>query len=159
MEYTASENRETFEYLDKVLQDGIDKEIIKDLDPLLEIVKQRSHALASSLKRCFNNARKSMRYVLVYNLGRTGELANRRIGEWEMGKESDEELEKYLIEHLKDHFEKHDFMHYGKFVRLNRACAIDVGGDISSKIKDMYNDYFFGKRLIMAYRLGIEASI
>ena len=142
----------TDESLDKTLSETIDKEIISNLEHYLEIVRNKSRALASSLKRCFDNARKSKRYVLVYNLGKedakkgTGELGN-----WGSG---DKELEKYLEKYLKDYFEKNDFMHYREFVRLLRACTIDVGGDTSSHIKEMYNNFFLGKRLIEAYKLG-----
>lgn len=142
-------NRETFELVDKALVETVDKEITGDLDYCLDVVKKRSQALASSLKRCFNNARKSLRYVLVYNLGK--ENAARAS---QLAAQSDEELEKYLEDYLKDYFEKNDFMHYREFVRLNRACAIDAGIEISSKIKNMYNEFFLGKRLKEAYNLG-----
>ena len=153
MNQETAENTKEHKSLDVTLSDSIDKEILKDLDDLLNTVRQKSRALASSLQRCFDNARKSMRYVIVYNLGkeRDGEPESRRAG--------DEELEKYLADYLKDYFEKNDFMHYREFVRLNRACAIDVGIDVSSKIKDMYNDFFSGKRLMRAYQLGREGFI
>ena len=142
------DNKTEFESLDKILSDSIDKEIIGELDSWLSIVRGKSRALASSLKRCFDNARKSMRYVLVYNLGKNNALNNIHIKE--------EELEKYLENHLKDYFEKNDFMHYREFVRLLRACTIDVGGKTSSHIKGMYNNFFLGKRLVKAYLLGKE---
>ncbi len=47
-------------------------------------------------------------------------------------------------------------MHYREFVRLLRACSIDVGGEVSSHIKEMYNNFFLGKRLVKAYLLGKE---
>ena len=149
MEYKTAENTKTFEYLDKLLGEGIDKEITKGLEELLEIVKQKSRALSQSLKRCFNNAKNSLRFVIVYNLGKENAKKNIIIKE--------EDLEKYLEENLKDYFEKNDFMHYREFVRLNRACAIEVGIEVSSKIKDMYNEYFFKKRLITSYKLGAES--
>ena len=163
MNHQTAENTKEHKSLDVTLSDSIDKEILKDLDDLLNTVRQKSRALASSLQRCFDNARKSMRYVIVYNLGkeRDGEPAAK--GEPRQGRErrrdGDEELEKYLADYLKDYFEKNDFMHYREFIRLNRACAIDVGIDVSSKIKDMYNDFFSGKRLIRAYQLGREGFI
>ncbi len=134
--------------LDHILSESIDKEIIVDLEYWLIIVRQNSRALASSLKRCFDNARKSMRYLLVYNLGKSNSANNIYIKE--------EELEKYLEVYLKDYFEKNDFMHYREFVRLLRACTIDVGGEASSHIKEMYNNFFLGKRLVKAYLLGKE---
>ena len=136
------ENTKEHESIDKLLSESVDKEILNGLEDCLEVVKKESRALASSLKRCFDNARKSMRYVLVYNLGKEDRA------------QSDEELEEYLKNYLKDYFEKNDFMHYREFVRLLRACTIDVGGKTSSKIKEMYNNFFFGKRLIAAYKLG-----
>ena len=148
---TGNIREKEFEQLDKILSDSIDKEVIKDLDYWLNIVKKESRALASSLKRCFDNARKSMRYVLVFNLGKQDRMRNE-----ECGMRNDEELEKYLEEYLKDYFEKNDFMHYREFVRLLRACTIDLGGEVSSHIKEMYNNFFLGKRLIKAYKLGRE---
>ncbi|MBI3591256.1 MAG: hypothetical protein HY094_07780 [Candidatus Melainabacteria bacterium] len=140
------ENTKEFELVDKVLSDSIDKDVLKDLDHYLNIVKGKSRALSSSLKRCFDNARKSMRFVLVYNLGKEDKKNKRDIKE--------EELETYLTNYLKDYFEKNDFMHYREFVRLLRACTIDVGGEVSSHIKEMYNNFFLGKRLVKAYMLG-----
>ena len=142
------ENTKEFELLDKLLSDSIDNEIISDLDSYLDKVRKNSKALASSLKRCFDNARKSMRFVLVYNLGKEDKKNRKDIKE--------EELESYLEDYLKDYFEKNDFMHYREFVRLLRACSIDVGGEVSSKIKERYNNFFLGKRLVKAYRLGKE---
>lgn len=146
MEELAIENKKLFEIIDKALAETVDKEITQDLGHYLDIVKKESRALASSLTRCFNNARKSLRYVLVYNLGKEDTKNKRNIKE--------EGLEKYLADYLKEYFEKNDFMHYREFIRLNRACAIDVGIDISSKIKDMYNEFLLGKRLVEAYKLG-----
>ena len=138
-----------FEELDKLLSESIDKEILLNLDHYLELVREKSRALASSLKRCFSNARKSMRYVLVYNLGKEDKIKSSKFKV-----QSDKELEKYLENYLKDYFEKNDFMHYREFVRLLRACTIDVGGEVSSPIKEAYNNFFLGKRLVMAYKLG-----
>ena len=148
MNYKTIENTKEFELIDKSLSDLMDKEIISDLDYWLDIVRKKSKALSSSLKRCFDNARKSMRYVLVYNLGKEDKAKNKYIKE--------EELGQYLGNYLKDYFEKNDFMHYREFVRLLRACSIDVGGEASSHIKEMYNNFFLGKRLVMAYKLGKE---
>ncbi len=148
MNNVTIENTEEFELLDKVLSDSVDKEILENLDHYLNIVREKSKALASSLKRCFDNARKSHRFVLVYKLGKNDRKENKLINE--------EELEKYLEVFLKDYFEKNDFMHYREFVRLLRACSIDVGGEVSSPIKEMYNNFFLGKRLVMAYKLGRE---
>ena len=148
MNNTTVNNIKEFELLDKTLSDLIDKEIVGELDHYLEIVKKESRALSLSLKRCFDNARKSMRYVLVYNLGKEDAKNKKDIKE--------EELESYLENYLKDYFEKNDFMHYREFVRLLRACTIDVGGDISFHIKEMYNNFFLGKRLVKAYKLGKE---
>ena len=142
------ENTKEFELLDKVLSDSIDKELLEKLDHYLSIVREKSKALSSSLKRCFDNARKSQRFLLVYKLGQKDKNENKLINE--------EDVKKYLENHLKDYFEKNDFMHYREFVRLLRACTIDVGGEVSSPIKEMYNEFFLGNRLIMAYRLGKE---
>ena len=152
MNLLTSENTKEFESLDKVLSESIDKEILLNLDHYLNLVREKSRALASSLKRCFDNARKSMRYVLVYNLGKKDKTLSTLHFSL-----STEELKTYLENHLKDYFEKNDFMHYREFVRLLRACTIDVGGEVSSPIKEAYNDFFFGKRLIKAYRLGKES--
>ncbi len=146
MDISTPENIKEFEALDKVLSESIDKEILASLDYNLNLVREKSRALASSLKRCFDNARKSMRYVLVYNLGKEDLKSNKTI--------KDEELQKYLEGCLKDYFEKNDFMHYREFVRLLRACTIDVGGEVSSPIKEAYNSFFLGKRLVKAYKLG-----
>ena len=150
MNFMTEENTKEFESLDKLLSESIDKELLLDLDHYLNLVREKSRALASSLKRCFNNARKSMRYVLVYNLGKEDLKNKNHIKE--------EELQKYLEEYLKDYFEKNDFMHYREFVRLLRACTIDVGGEVSSPIKEAYNNFFFGKRLITAYKLGLQSK-
>ena len=150
MDYLTAENTREFKLLDKLLSDSIDNEIISELDFYLAKVREKSRALASSLKRCFDNARKSMRYVLVYNLGKEDNVKSQKL----KAENNDEELEKYLEDYLKDYFEKNDFMHYREFVRLLRACTIDLGGEVSSPIKEMYNNYFFGKRLIKAYMLG-----
>ena len=135
-----------FETLDKTLTEKIDKALLKDLDHYLEIVIKSSRALASSLKRCFDNARKSERYLLVYKLGIKDRNENKEIPKEEIGQ--------YLEEYLKEYFEKNDFMHYREFVRLLRACTIDVGGETSSQIKEMYNNFFLGKRLIEAYLIS-----
>ena len=148
MNFLIKENTKEFESLDKVLSESIDKEILLNLDHNLNLVREKSRALASSLKRCFDNARKSMRYVLVYNLGKEDFKNKKDIKE--------EELQKYLEDYLKDYFEKNDFMHYREFVRLLRACTIDLGGEVSSPIKEAYNNYFFGKRLVKAYKLGLS---
>ena len=147
---TLKENTKEFESLDKVLSESIDKEILLNLDHYLNLVREKSRALSSSLKRCFDNARNSKRYILVYNLGKE-DLKNKK-------DIKEEELEKYLADYLKDYFEKNDFMHYREFVRLLRACTIDVGGKVSSPIKEAYNNYFLGKRLVKAYTLGLEVS-
>ena len=146
MSYETAENSIEFESLDKLLSDSIDKEVMCELEKWLNVVRERSKALASSLKRCFDNARKSMRFVLVYELGKKDTEDKKDIKE--------EELGSYLENYLKDYFEKNDFMHYREFVRLLRACTIDVGGEASSHIKEMYNNFFLGKRLITAYKLG-----
>ena len=146
MNFPTKENTKEFESLDKVLSESIDKEILLNLDHYLTLVREKSRALASSLKRCFDNARNSMRYVLVYNLGKEDSKNKKDIKE--------EDLQKYLETHLKEYFEKNDFMHYREFVRLLRACTIDLGGEVSSPIKEAYNNFFVGKRLITAYRLG-----
>ena len=150
MGYQSIENTKEFKELDELLFLEVDKEILSDLENCLDIVRTRSKALASSLKRCFDNARKSMRYVLVYNLGIEDKKNNIEVKE--------KELEKYLEDYLKDYFEKNDFMHYREFVRLLRACTIDVGGKTSSRIKEMYNNFFSGKRLVKAYRMGGHLS-
>lgn len=150
MDNQAIENKveeQVFSKVDAHLQETIDKEILFQLDYWLEVVSKKSKALSSSLRRCFNNARKSMRYVLVYKLG---------VEDKKNKKEIKEKLESYLENYLSDYFEKNDFMHYREFVRLLRACTIDVGGEASSNIKEMYNDFFFGKRLVKAYKLGRE---
>lgn len=136
---------ELFQMIDKKLSETIDKEILEGLENYLNIVRKKSKALASSLNRCFENARKSMRYVLAYKLGE--EEKNNDVEE--------NNIEKYLEDHLKDYFEKNDFMPYREFVRLLRACTIEVGGDVSSEIKKRYNDFFFGERLVEAYKMGI----
>ncbi len=151
MDILMPENTKEFEFVDKVLSESIDKEILSNLDHYLTLVREKSRALASSLKRCFDNARKSMRYVLVYNLGKKDRGL---INQTHLKVQSDEELEKYLENYLKDYFEKNDFMHYREFVRLLRACTIDVGGEVSSPIKEAYNNFFLGKRLVKAYKLG-----
>jgi len=138
--------------LDNILSEKIDKDLLKDLDHYLDIVRKNSRALASSLKRCFENARKSERYLMVYELGV-------KDGKNVPAERPDKDLEKYLENYLKDYFEKNDFMHYREFVRLLRACTIDVGGEVSSHIKEMYNNFFLGKRLVEAYKLGYSTHI
>ncbi len=145
-----SQTQIQFEELDKVLSESIDKEILVDLDHYLNLVREKSRALASSLKRCFDNAKKSMRYILVYNLGKKDFNNKKDVKE--------EDLKQYLESYLKDYFEKNDFMHYREFVRLLRACTIDVGGEVSLHIKEAYNNFFSGKRLKEAYKLGKNNS-
>src|SRR3989338_6168149 len=152
MDNTMTRNDEDlklFEMIDKILSKEVDTEIINELDYWLDIVRKKSNALALRLKRCFENARKSKRYVLVYNLGIEDAKDKKEIKE--------KELEIYLENYLKEYFEQHGFMHYREFVRLNRACAIEAGIEASSHIKKMYNDFFLGKRLIKAYELGRKA--
>lgn len=151
MSDVTTENTKEFEILDKVLSDSIDCELLKELNHYLDIVKAKSRALSSSLKRCFENAKNSRRYLLVYKLGKKDAQTGTDI-------KDDIQLRKYLEDFLKDYFEKNDFMHYREFVRLNRACAIDVGIEVSSKIKDMYNEFFTGKRLTSAYKIGLYAA-
>ena len=151
MSNLTAENTREFEELDKVLSDSIDKELLSSLDYYLDIVRKKSRALASSLKRCFDNARKSKRFLLVYELGKK----DSKDGPVEY---REQELKKYLENYLKYYFEKNDFMHYREFVRLLRACTIDVGGDVSFHIKEMYNNFFLGKRLVKAYMLGKEQA-
>lgn len=143
--------------LDLILEASIDDEILKDLEKYLDIVKEKSRALSSSLRRCFKNAKKSFRYVEAYKIGQAD--SSKRIAD--SGKrvaDSNEDLNKYIEKELKVFFEENDFMHYREFVRLLRACTIDVGGDISYEIKLMYKNYFSGKRLLEAYKLGIADS-
>ena len=151
MNYSLTENIKEFELLDKLLSDSVDKELLHDLEHWLEVVDKKSHALSISLKRFFSNAKKSMRFLLVYKLGKQDKESKKYIKE--------EELKTYLEGYLKDYFEKNDFMHYREFVRLLRACTIDVGGEASSHIKEMYNNFFFGKRLEKAYLLGREQEL
>ena len=141
---------ELFEMIDKILSKEVDTEIINELDYWLDIVRKKSNALALSLKRCFENAKKSMRYVEAYKLGQKDSKSQNNVGAYCLTPS----VEKYLEDHLKDYFEKNDFMHYREFVRLNRACAIEAGIEASSHIKKMYNDFFLGKRLVKAYELG-----
>ena len=152
MDDLAAEKLGEFEALDKLLSEQIDTEILSNLEKCLSDVRKKSHALSSSLKRCFDNARKSRRFVLVYDLGK--EDAKKEGGERGKWGKGDEELKKYLEDYLKEYFKKNDFMHYREFVRLLRACSIEVGGETSSQIKEMYNSFFLGKRLVTAYKLG-----
>ena len=134
-------DEDLYKKIDEYLSTNIDPEILKNLDIELEKVAKKSKALASSLKRCFSSARKSYRYVEAYKLGAISR--------------SGVDLTPNQIEdELKDFFEKNDFMHYREYVRLLRACTIDVGGDVSSNIKELYNNFFSGKRLVEAYKLG-----
>lgn len=138
-----------FEEIDTKLSELIDEKILDGLDEQLEKIKAESRALSSSLNRCFKNARASYRYVEIFKLGQKHKLENIEIEE--------EKLKEYLEEYLQDFFEKNDFMHYREFVRLLRACTIDVGGETSFEIKKRYKDFFFGERLIQAYLLGLES--
>ena len=148
MNDSKAENTKEFETLDRLLSDSVDKEITCELDKYLIKVEEKSHALAISLKRCFEDARKSKRFLLVYDLGKKDAFDKKYIKE--------EELESYLMNHLKDNPSKSDFLHYREFVRLLRACTITCKGDVSSHIKGMYNNFFSGRRLIKAYELGRE---
>ena len=152
MNEQTTETTKEFEQLDKILSDTVDKEILGELEYYLGLVREKSRALASSLKRCFDNAKKSLRFVLVYKLGKEDAKKN----ETDIDIENEDEIKKYLEQHLKEYFEQHDFMHYREFIRLLRACTIDAGGDISFHIKNMYNNFFLGKRLIKAYLLGLK---
>lgn len=154
MNYTSTENNEELELfskLDEILTKEVDIEILSGLDNELNHIREKSKALASSLNRCFKSAKNSKRYLEVYKLGKTNKEKAVYINE--------EALEKYLEESLKDFFEKNDFMHYREFVRLLRACTIDVGGETSYKVKVMYKSFFFGKRLTFAYLLGFQGKI
>jgi len=122
---------------------SFDERIDQSLTEAYLEIEKKSKALANSLKRCFDEARTSVRFEKAYQLGLNGEYPNL----------SEEEIIKKLVED----FETIDFEIFREFVRLLRACSLHIGGNISAPIRDAYNKTFKEDRLILAFREGLKS--
>jgi hypothetical protein len=104
--------------------DVYDKKFFAELEPVLELIAQRSQALASNLKDCIVQLQKSDRYLRAFQ------------GETVSNKESE-------LTGL-------EFDIFRKYVRLLRSCTIMCGHDVSKQFKTHFLDYFSGKRVELA---------
>ncbi|MCE2928104.1 MAG: hypothetical protein LW817_00550 [Candidatus Caenarcaniphilales bacterium] len=103
-----------------------DEKFFAELAPILEIIKQKSKALASNLLDCIIQLQKSDRYL------KASQGFNVAI------KESD----------LKDQ----EFEIFRKYVRLLRSCTIICDQETSGKFKTLFWDFFAGARLVIAQK-------
>ncbi|MDX1919678.1 MAG: hypothetical protein SFU25_02965 [Candidatus Caenarcaniphilales bacterium] len=118
-----------------------DQEIDRDLEEALEEIRIKSRALASSLYRCFEDARKSERFEAAFTEGFDNTSS-----------------EEEILKKINEKFEEKDFMTFREFVRLLRACSLHIGGHISGKIKNCYNRTLKEDRILIAYNLGKQLS-
>lgn len=124
------------------------KKFDEDIDALLvepfTEIETKSKALALSLKRCFDDARKSKRFEYAFKMGQENKLKDKET--------------KDLLNEIIAPFENEDFEIFREFVRLLRACSLHIGGDISRQIRECYNKTFKEDRILLAYNCGIEES-
>ena len=114
------------ETLNKALKD-YDDEVYSKLEPVLEEMREKSNALASNLKRCFDKFRQTDRYLRAFK------------GEEVAIKEKELKEEEFMI--------------FREYVRLLRSCTIMCGNETSKKFKELFIDFFSGKRLELARAL------
>ncbi len=105
-----------------------DDEVFAELEPVLDSIALRSKALASNLRRCFTKIRDNDRYLRAYQ----GEQVSCQ----------------------EKNFSEAEFMIFREYVRLLRACTIACGKELSEKYKQLFMDFFNGKRLDLAKQLG-----
>jgi hypothetical protein len=129
--------------LPKKLTD-FDREIEASLAEPYKQIEEKSKALASSLRRCFQEAQNSGRFAAAYKAGQTGLLKN-------IGREA-------LLQKFNADFEEADYMSFREFVRLLRACSLHIGGKVSGQIKECYNKTFKEDRILLAYELGLQET-
>lgn len=125
--------------------ESFDLKIEQALSEPLSDVEVKSKALANSLRRCFEEARNSERYLEAYKAGLENKWHNLNQDE--------------LLKELITPFEEKDFMSFREFVRLLRACSLHIGGEVSGKIKEAYNKTLKGERLLIAYEQGLKARL
>lgn len=116
--------------LNLALDDKYDKEFYSKLQIVLDEIALKSKALASNLKECIERLKYSDRYLRAY-LGQ-----NPSIKEAELVGE--------------------EFDIFRKYVRLLRSCTIISGHDCSGRFKELFLDFFAGKRLEIAKTLKDE---
>lgn len=130
-----------------------DQNINCELEEAFEEIKLKSKALASSLKRCFEDARKSERFEAAFKSGldeiNTSQIPNK----------INQEISSELLNEINNKYEEKDFMIFREFVRLLRACSLHIGGHVSGKIKDCYNKTLKEERVLIAYNLGKQLSV
>ncbi len=105
-----------------------DENIYRELEPILAEIASKSKALASNLKECLERLKATDRYLRAYK------------GEAVATKESELTGEEFDI--------------FRKYVRLLRSCTIMCGQESSKKFKDLFMDFFSGKRLSLAKELN-----
>jgi len=97
------------------------------LEPVLQKISLKSKALASNLKDCIEKLKASDRYLKAQNQEKVGI------------KESELEGE--------------EFETFRKYVRLLRSCTIMCGQESSKEFKELFLEFFSGKRLELAKNL------
>lgn len=107
--------------LNSILHDQYDQDFYIRLQVVLDEIALKSKALASNLKDCVDRLRDSDRYLRAYQ------------GDTIAIKESDLSGEEFEI--------------FRKYVRLLRSCTIMCGQESSKKFKELFWDFFAGKRL------------
>lgn len=105
-----------------------DKDFYAKLEPVLSEIAGKSKALASNLKECIDRLSKSDRYLRAYR------------GEVVAIKEAELTGEEFEI--------------FRKYVRLLRSCTIMCNQDCSKRFKELFLDFFSGKRLQLTYELS-----
>lgn len=116
--------------LNSLLDDQYDKIFYENLQIVLDEISLKSKALASNLKECVDRLRDSDRYLRAY-----------------MGQ----------VVYIKDsELESEEFEIFRKYVRLLRSCTIMCGHETSKKFKDLFMDFFAGRRLQLAKELRNE---
>ena len=118
---------ETVSQLNKRLED-YDNAIYAELQLVLDEMSQKSKALASNLKECFDRIRETDRYLKAYR------------AEGVAIQEKDLSGEEFEI--------------FRKYVRLLRSCTIMCGNDLSSRYKKLFIDFFMGKRVEISQSLN-----
>lgn len=120
------------ESLNTNLGNAYDKNFYENLQIVLDEISLKSKALASNLKECIDRLRDSDRYLKAY------------MGQAVPTKDSDLEGEEFEI--------------FRKYVRLLRSCTIMCGQETSKRFKDLFMDFFAGKRLELARNLGNKTT-
>lgn len=104
-----------------------DLDFFTRLEPVLKKISVKSKALSSNLKDCIIRLQNSDRYLKAYQ------------GEEISTKEAQLKGEEFDI--------------FRKYVRLLRSCTIMCGHEASKEFKDLFFEFFSGKRLQLALQL------